>query len=110
MRKLRAADITRLVEWGENKHALDRAYMLLRISHPQASREDLLQMPIGVRDRLLLEVRRSLFGSKLELVARCASCRLSLEFRMTVEDLLSSATPSGVLHVLTQADFELAFR
>ena len=28
MRKLRAADVTRLVEWGENKHALDGDYAI----------------------------------------------------------------------------------
>jgi hypothetical protein len=78
MRTLRAADITRLVEWGENKHALDRALVLLRLAHPQASREELVRLPMGVRDRLLLEVRRSLFGSRLDLVVHCRSCRLAI--------------------------------
>jgi hypothetical protein len=110
MRTLRAADITRLVEWGENKHALDQALVLLRLAHPQASREELIRLPMGVRDRLLLEVRRSLFGSRLDLVVHCRACRLALEFKMTIEELLTAPAPSLEEHELEHEAYCIRFR
>lgn len=109
MRKLRAADITRLVEWGENKHALDRALVLLRLAHPQAGRDELARLPIGMRDRLLLEVRKSLFGSRLDLVVRCRECRLTLEFKVTVEELLAAPPPSNARQTLDIDGYEITF-
>src|SRR4051794_10422397 len=110
MRVLGAAEITRLVEWGENKHALDRALVLLRLAHPEASREELIRLPVGVRDRLLLEVRRSLFGSRLDLVVRCKACRLTLEFKMTVEELLVAPPPPAEHSRLERDSYQLSFR
>lgn len=110
MRVLGAAEITRLVEWGENKHTLDRALVLLRLAHPQASRDELIRLPVGARDRLLLEVRRSLFGSRLDLVVRCKSCRLTLEFKMTVEELLAAPPPSADHSRLELDPYQLSFR
>jgi len=110
MRTLSAADITRVIEWGADKHALDRALMLLRIAHPEAARDELEQLPLGVRDRLVLELRRNLFGSKLALVVRCRHCRQTLEFAITVEQLLALPAPTTREHVLAIDGYELVFR
>ena len=110
MRTLTAADITRVVEWGADKHALDRAMTLLRIALPEARREELEQLPIGVRDRLLLEIRRTLFGSKLDLTVRCRPCRQTLEFAISVEQLLEQPAPTAFDHTLQIQDYELSFR
>lgn len=110
MRTLTAADITRIVEWGADKHVLDRAVMLLRIAHPEAPRDELERLPIGVRDRLILELRRGLFGSKLDLVVRCRPCRQTLEFKITIEQLLELPAPTALEHLLDLDGYELAFR
>jgi len=110
MRTLTAADITRVVEWGADKHALDRAVTLLRIALPEARRDELEQLPIGVRDRLLLEIRRTLFGSRLDLTVRCRPCRQTLEFAISVEQLLELPAPAAFDHSLHVEDYEVSFR
>src|SRR6185436_3105013 len=84
--------------------------MLLRIAHPEAARDELERLPIGVRDRLILELRRSLFGSKLDLVVRCRPCRQTLEFKIGIEQLLELPAPTALEHVLDLDGYELAFR
>ncbi len=92
---LEPADIYRICEWGHDKHALDRALVLLRASQPDADPADLVRLPIGRRDGLLLGLRGSLFGERFDMRARCPECEATVEFSMTLGQLLQSAPDEG---------------
>src|ERR1700722_16111266 len=79
VRRLSAYDVVRLCEWGRDKHALDRALVLLRAACPGADPEALCRLPIGRRDALLLRLRTMAFGPRLELSVRCPKCAEALE-------------------------------
>jgi hypothetical protein len=87
MRQLSALDVVRVCEWGKDKHALDRAVVLLRAASPDADPAALARLSVGSRDALLLALRGRTFGSKLEMLARCPKCNDPLEFATTVEAL-----------------------
>jgi hypothetical protein len=112
-RLLSAYDIVRICEWGRDKHALDRALVLLRASSPGADPDALARLPIGRRDALLLALRARTFGSALELSVRCPSCAEPLEFSMTTEQLtVPPPSPGGEAPggTLVHAGFALAYR
>ena len=99
MRRLSAADITRICEWGYDKHDLDRAVALLRLAEPGATPEALSFLPIGQRDAQLMRLRAEHFGDKFEMRVGCPKCDISLEFSMNMSDLLQddSACPEPVI-------------
>jgi len=87
MRQLNAYDIVRICEWGRDKHALDRALVLLRAASPGTDPAALTQLPIGRRDALLLELRERAFGPRLEVFVPCPRCRERLEIGFTTREL-----------------------
>lgn len=111
MRSLSAYDIVRLCEWGRNKHALDRALVLLRAAQPSAAPDSLARLPIGRRDALLLALRDRTFGSTFELHVRCPACAEPLEFTMTVAQLsVSPPAPAEEGGALRFDEVELRYR
>lgn len=61
--------------------------------------DDLADLPVGARDRSLLDLRERLFGPRLEAVAPCPACGAQLEIAFTVADI--RADPSPVARQLT---------
>jgi hypothetical protein len=110
MRPLSAYDIVRITEWGHDKHALDRALVLLRAAAPGTSPDELARLPIGRRDALLLRLRRSTFGSSLEVRISCPICADRMELAVTVEQLLVASPPLPAELVLTHAGLEIRYR
>jgi hypothetical protein len=53
--------------------------------------EDLARLPIGHRDRLLLELRARTFGDRLDCEASCPSCGIHLELSLSAAELCGSA-------------------
>lgn len=109
MRPLNAQDIVRICEWGRDKHALDRALVLLRVASPGVDPAALARLSIGQRDRLLLELRARVFGPKLEVLVLCPQCRDRLELSLTTDELRvpSPEAPRGPLVV---GDYALDYR
>ncbi|QRK06092.1 hypothetical protein JQX13_39140 [Archangium violaceum] len=101
MRQLSAHDIVRICEWGRDKHALDRALVLLRAASPGVDPAALARLSIGRRDALLLELRAQAFGQKLEVLVPCPKCRERLELEFTADELRVPApeTPRSPLEV-----------
>jgi hypothetical protein len=66
---------------------LQRALTLLAVALPQIAREELADLPLPQRNRLLLQLRARSFGSTLEGFASCGACGGSLEFRCAIADL-----------------------
>lgn len=96
-----------------------REVELLRQWCAPASHAELAALPLGDRDRLLLELRAALFGPLLECLADCVSCGARSEWSCEVEALtapIDSARPSrdreiapGV-HELSRDGVQVRFR
>ena len=88
MHTLSAADITRLCEWGTDKHDLDRAVALLRVATPGVEAEQLSLLPVGQRDERLMRLRARHFGQTFDMTVRCPKCDTALEFSMDIDALI----------------------
>jgi hypothetical protein len=85
-----ALDATTLLtawEQGVSQHPLQRAMTLLALACPHKSVNEWAGVSIGERDRQLFQLREELFGSKLEAVAGCPKCGMSLELSFSTRDL-----------------------
>ena len=104
MRSMTAADVTRLCEWGSDKHDLDRAVALLRLSSPGESAESLSELPIGQRDARLMKLRAFQFGNQFEMRVDCPKCQTPLEFTMELDQLLQNVadTTSEIIELRAQ--------
>ncbi|RKH61640.1 phage baseplate protein [Corallococcus aberystwythensis] len=109
MRPLNAHDIVRICEWGRDKHALDRAMVLLRAASPGVEPAALARLSIGRRDALLLELRARVFGPKLEVLVLCPKCRERLELSLTTEEL-RLPLPEAPRSPLVVGDYALDYR
>lgn len=75
-------------ETAREQHPLDRALTLLGLAHPERTRDELSRVPLGARDRGLLELREQLFGPRLALLASCPACSESSEFEIAIRDVV----------------------
>ena len=118
MHALSAADILDVWEVGRAQPPVARALTLLERAYPESTRHSLAQLPLGTRDRLLLEVRGETIGRALEAMAGCPSCGEMLEFGLAIEDLLADNAgdpppgeeESSREHEAAVAGYELRFR
>jgi hypothetical protein len=67
-----------------------RALMLLLLGEPEASREELANLPVSERDRRLLQVRERLCGPSFESTAECPHCGERIELAFDAEFLRNS--------------------
>lgn len=93
MHNLTAQDILAVWEAGLERQPAERALVALERALPEWSRKRLTQLPLGQRDRLLLELRAQLFGDALSASTRCHSCGESLELPLSVAEICGQDTP-----------------
>jgi hypothetical protein len=87
-----------------------RALALLAAAGPPAAWEELSALPLGERDRRLLELREGMLGSRLEAVARCPGCGEPLDVELDTRELRAGAGTGAVEGELSQEGLELRFR
>jgi hypothetical protein len=110
MQVLGAADVLDVWELGRGQSAAERALTLLERVCPERDREALLRLPLGDRDRLLLEARAAVLGPTLEATAACPACGEQVEFQLAVATLLAdipavaAGAPAGRTRQTPQAD------
>ena len=85
MRPMSVISASRLLDaWerGQRERPVSRALTVLEAAYPGESRQQLAELPIGQRDRRLLELREMLFGPRLAGVASCPACaeQVALDF------------------------------
>jgi hypothetical protein len=90
MRIFSANDYLMLWEQGEALHPVDRALLVLSCALPENSYDTLACLPLGRRDRLLMEVRRAHFGDRIEAHAVCGACAERVEFELSCSALLAN--------------------
>ena len=70
------------------------AVMLLQTAFPSTSPESLAVQPIGMRDSLLMDFRKWIFGEEIEIVTQCPDCQESLEIAFPISTIhLPEAQP-----------------
>lgn len=81
-------------EQAQGEHPLLRPLTLLAAAMPPHDRQALLELPLAVRDRLLLELRRLSFGPILHGYAGCPQCGTAMEFGLEVAEALETMAAS----------------
>jgi hypothetical protein len=84
---LSAADLLQAWETGQGAPPVWQALYLLAIVYPDQTLQSLSDLPIGVRDRRLMDLRRRLFGSRLESLVTCPQCGGRLELSFDLADI-----------------------
>jgi hypothetical protein len=90
MRPFSASDILLLFDRSAGLHPIDRALLLLRYALPEADYDSLARLPLGQRDRLLIEARARNFGDRMDAFTECPACRERVEFSLSCAALLES--------------------
>ncbi|MFJ9804336.1 T4 family baseplate hub assembly chaperone [Streptomyces wuyuanensis] len=103
------AELLAAWEAGVDRHEAARALLLHRAARPWAGTDELLSVPVGVRETELLALRRSLFGERMQVCAECGSCGEAMEFDLDAGRLAGTAPPGGPLRV-EEGDWVVDFR
>lgn len=88
MRPLSAAQLLDAWERGLSEPVFRRVFPVLAAAYLDCSVDELAALSIGERDRRLLTLRESTFGSRLASVANCSHCGEVLEWAFDTADLL----------------------
>jgi hypothetical protein len=96
MQALSPAMILNVWEQGAGLHSLDQALLILDYGCPEQSRETLLDLSLGQRDRLLLQLYRQTFGEALDAYTQCLACQERLEFSLSCGVFLNDVTARGL--------------
>jgi hypothetical protein len=83
MRGLSPEHLVRLWENGVGRHPTDRALAILRAADPESEVDAL---PLGERDRRLLQVRERTFGREVDATVSCPRCGARVEWRSSTGD------------------------
>jgi hypothetical protein len=90
-----------LAAWEHGRAAprqTGRALALLSAACAELPPDEIARLTIGARDRLLLTLRRKLFGSRLKAVTLCPACHASLEMDFDADDISVTAACGAELH------------
>ena len=108
---LTAAELIQVWENGRERPPVMQALLLLAAAFPQEPLQTLAELPVGQRDRRMLELRRWLFGPRLESVVVCPQCGERLELTFDVSQIQVPAFPQAPgSWELEHAGFYLRFR
>jgi ribosomal protein S27E len=101
---------TLLAIWEQGLRSLPvyRALLLLSATHSEPL-EQLAQLAIGERNRRLIMLRQTLFGSQAETVVDCPLCKERLEFTLPLSSLITE-TSGEKDFTFHSGDYRLAFR
>jgi hypothetical protein len=111
MRSLSAAELLDLWERSCSQSLTAKAVSLAVAASPDSTWEEVAGLPIGRRDRFLLKVRETLFGSKFTIVTSCPQCRDPAELTFGVSDLWQeSSSDSSASWTVTFNGYCIIFR
>ena len=89
-----------------------QAIALLQMTTPSTPVDDLLRLPIGTRDSVLLDLRESLFGARLSMLVDCPACQERVELELSTPQLRmqSALTSDDGLFPFRSDDLQIQFR
>jgi hypothetical protein len=91
MALLSSSDFLCLWEGGRCLHPLDQGLLALQASEPGETWEELAALPLGQRNRRLIELRAACFGTAMNGAVNCPACAEKLEFALDANSLASAA-------------------
>jgi hypothetical protein len=86
--QLSNASILELWEVGVTLSPAQRAVAMASLLEPHTNPAEVSRMPVGQRDAQIMVLRRELFGDGMDCTAECPECGVSVEFRLTLSELL----------------------
>jgi len=112
MRELSAPELLEIWEHGSDQSLAERALTLLHAARPDLETDSLASMSIGRRDALLLSMRESTFGRRLESITNCPDCREQLELGFDIDQirLADSISELEQSNALSVGEYRLMFR
>ena len=69
-------------EQTARRHPIDRALLLFAVAAPHTPPNTLADVPLGVRNAALMELRRNSFGARLDAWVDCTACGERLELAL----------------------------
>lgn len=100
----------RLWERTARHHPVDQALTVLGLAFPGTSHDHLADLPLGTRDALILAVRRSVIGDRLEARLPCCSCGEQLGLDLSCDVLLDAAVPPPDAWTLDSEGYRIRLR
>lgn len=94
--RLNAETLIDLAERATQLSAAQWSLALLQAAFPQAARDDLLVLPVGSRDRLIIAARALLVAAPLRSEPECTDCGARFELTLMPEDLGLGPTANPV--------------
>jgi hypothetical protein len=108
MRRLSAREIVQAWDWGQDKHSVDRAVLLLALAQPELTPAQVAALTIGQRNSRLLMLRAKTLGPAMHALASCTECGTTLEFSVDVPAVLLPE-PRTHEYTLTASGFTIRF-
>jgi hypothetical protein len=93
VRTLSAANLLALVEYGAGASPTATALAMLASANADLPETDLAGLPLGARDRLLLELRGQSLGGPLQARVSCPGCAGELELALDPDALVVDTPP-----------------
>jgi hypothetical protein len=90
---LSASDILALHDAGAGLDWIDRTLLVLSRGNPEGWPDHQARLPLGSRDKALLELYSATFGPALDAVADCAGCGAKLDVPMHADALIVEPAP-----------------
>jgi hypothetical protein len=104
MEALRGSELLRLWERGRCLHPLDQGLLALQTAAPGSTGDEVAGLPLGERNRRLLELRTACAGTVMSGWIACPACGEKLEFDLDARDLAEvGAVHSATVHVAGSA-------
>jgi hypothetical protein len=108
---LTATELLDVWEHGLARPMPGRVLALLAAAFPEASVDELAELPIGRRDAQLLRLRERLFGPELTAVVPCPSCGEQVESTFRVDEIeLGDAVAVATTHAADIDGYRATFR
>jgi hypothetical protein len=108
MRSPGSDEVLAVWERGLGENSVARALALLELAHPDMSADGLAELSIGMRDRMLLDIRELLFGPTIVGLIECAACGDTLETEVATGDL--RAIPLDEPPEVSRSNYDLRLR
>jgi hypothetical protein len=109
MHPLSANEIVWVWDWGQQRHPVDQALLLLKLAQPELTPAQAAALTVGQRNALLLELRSKTLGPTLHGSARCTQCSAELEFSLN-DATLRAPEPESKEYTVTVDDYVVRFR
>jgi hypothetical protein len=113
MQALSMEHILRAWEYGRDRHAVDKAQLLLALACHELSPTELSNLTVGQRNILLLDLRQKTLGTQANCFVLCPQCGTRLEFAIDLATFYSpthNATMIAPIHTLALNGYQLRFR